>query len=294
MNKMRRAHLLLLLTSFLWGMSFSAQTAAMQHLSPFSFSASRYLLGALVLVPFIMYRKVQYNWVYVKTGCMLGLVLFYASSLQQHAMQTVSAGKAGFITSLYMVFVPIISQALFGKKVARHNWLGVLIALLGFYFLTFRSGGGIGLGDFLLLLGSFGFAMHIILIERLVGDLDPLAISATQFLTVSGLSFIAALCFEKTVCSQLFEAAGSILYVGIFSCGVAYTLQIVGQRDSEATVASIILSLEAVFSVIGAAVFLKQRLSGRELLGCALVFVAVIFVQYYEQKLAKEKADYVN
>lgn len=284
MSNSKRANLLLLVTAFLWGTSFVAQAAGMEHIGPFIFNALRYGVGVLVLLPFIIVRKPKLDWKFLKVSLMIGAILFFSSSLQQYALLTAGAGKAGFITSLYIVLVPVISL-LFGGKVKLHHWLAVVASLVGLYLMTYASSGGFVLADGLLLLGSLGYSFHIITVARYAGDVDALALSATQFLIASLLSLLTALAFEPGPDAALIRlAAPSILYAGIFSCGVAYTLQIVALKDSHSTVASLIMGLEAVFAVLGGVIILGERFSSREIFGSLIMLASVFFVQYFEVK----------
>jgi drug/metabolite transporter (DMT)-like permease len=284
MKKTRRANLLLFLAAFIWGTSFVAQSAGMEHIGPFTFNAIRYAIGVLVLLPLIIRRKSRLDRKFFLVSLRIGLILFAASSLQQVALQTAGAGKAGFITSLYIVLVPLISS-FFGKKVSFHHWLAVAASLLGLYLMTYAASGALVPADFLLFIGAVGFSFHIITVDRKAGDLDPLALSAAQFVIASLLSIPAALIFEyQRPLALVAPALPSLLYTGIFSCGVAYTLQLVGQKDSDGAVASLILGLEAVFAVIGGALILHERLSAKELWGSGLMLLAVFYVTFFESR----------
>ncbi|MDD2426673.1 MAG: DMT family transporter [Eubacteriales bacterium] len=293
MTQSKKAHLMLLLTAFLWGMTFVAQSAGLEHVGPFTFNALRYGIGVLVLIPLIIARKPSLDRKFLKAAVIIGLLLFVSSSLQQIALQTASAGKAGFITSLYIVFVPIISQA-FGKKVNPRFWLAVAIAVAGLFLMTFGDSGKFGTSDILLLLGAVGYSFHILAIAKYAGDVDPIALSASQFLIASVLSFIPALLFENMDPVLIRSALSPILYAGVFSCGVAYTLQIVAQKHSQPTVASMIMSLEAVFAAIGGALILGQMLSVREIQGSVLTLASVFYVQYLENKETSELPEEVE
>ncbi len=287
MEQSKKAHLMLFITAFLWGMTFVAQSAGMEHIGPFTFNALRYSIGVLVLIPVIIYRKVNFDRKFFKAALIIGSLLFISSSLQQFALQTASAGKAGFITSLYIVFVPIISQ-MFGKKVSLRYWMAVVIAVAGLVLMTLGDAGKFTVSDALLLLGAVGFSLHIIAIAKYAGEVDPIALSASQFLLSAVLSFIPALIFESIEPVLIRPALSAILYAGVFSCGVAYTLQIVAQKNSQPTVASMIMSLEAVFAAIGGALILSQMLSLRETQGSILMLASVFYVQYLENKENKK------
>lgn len=287
MNPTKRAHWLLLLTAFIWGTSFVAQSAGMEYVGPFTFNAIRYGIGVLVLIPFILARKVHLDGRFFKAAIPIGVILFMASSLQQTALQTATAGKAGFITSLYIVFVPILSQV-FGHKVTLRHWLAVAAALAGLYLMTY-AGGAFTTADLLLLIGSVCYSIHIISIGRYGHKLDALALSATQFAVAALLSGLFALVFDyRADMASLVPALPSMLYAGIFSCGIAYTLQIVAMKDSHPNVASMIMGLESVFAILGGALILKERFSPKEILGSLIMLAAVFYVQYVESKMAPE------
>lgn len=284
-GKSKKAHLLLLVTALLWGSSFVAQSAGMEYLGPFTFNAIRYGIGVLVLLPFLIVRKPRLDRTFFLTSLLIGLIVFVASSLQQYALVTAGAGKSGFITSLYIVFVPIISQV-FGRKVTLHHWLAVVAACIGLYLMTYADSGRFVTADWLLLIGSIGFSLHIITIERYGSKVDPLALSAAQFAIASVLSILPALILEYRLdLISLRPALPSLLYAGIFSCGIAYTLQIVAQKDSHSTVASLIMGLEAVFAVVGGAIILNERFSLKEILGSLIMLAAVFYVQFIESKM---------
>lgn len=257
----------------------------MAYVGPFTFNAIRYAIGVLVLLPFIIARRPRLDRRFFLTSLLVGLIVFTASSLQQYALVTAGAGKSGFITSLYIVFVPILSQV-FGRKVTLHHWLAVIAACLGLYLMTYADSGRFVTADWLLLLGSIGFSLHIMAIERYGARVDALALSAAQFAIASLLSLIPALLLESgTELTLLRPALPSLLYAGIFSCGIAYTLQIVAQKDSHSTVASLIMGLEAVFAVVGGAIILGERFSLREILGSLTMLAAVFYVQLTESRM---------
>lgn len=288
MSKSKRAHLLLFLTAFLWGTSFVAQSAGMAHIGPFTFNALRYGVGVVVLLPFIIARQPRLDRTFLKVSVLVGLILFFSSSLQQYALLTASAGKAGFITSLYIVLVPVISL-LFGRKVRLRHWLAVAASLVGLYLMTYASSGRLVLADGLLMIGSIGYSFHIIVVEKYAGEVDALALSAAQFLLASLLSLLVGIPAEAGLTvGTLVPALPSILYAGIFSCGIAYTLQIVALKDSHPTIASLIMGLEAVFAILGGVLLLGERFSAREILGSIVMLTSVFLVQYFE---GREMAD---
>ena len=294
MNKfVLRQSLLLLLTATIWGVAFVAQSVSMDYVEPFTFNAVRNLIGAVVLLPCIAFLKRKDSEkktkpadkrILVLGGISCGTMLFIASNFQQFGIQYTTVGKAGFITAMYIVLVPLFGLFLH-KKVGLRIWIAVLLAVGGFYLLCMTDGSfSIQMGDLLLLLGAVFFSLHILVIDHFSPITDSVKMSCIQFLTCAALSALFMLLFEEPHMSQITAAWMPILYAGIMSCGVAYTLQIIGQRGMNPTVASLILSLESVISLLAGWVILGQKLSTRELFGCAIVFAAIILVQLPEKK----------
>lgn len=282
--------LLLLLTSFIWGTAFVAQSMG-NAVGPFTFNAARNLVGFLFLVPVIFIvaskrkslnlqaeEKANANKSFLPGGILCGLALFGASSFQQIGLQYTSAGKAGFLTALYIVIVPVMG--LFLKKAVKLQiWVSVAIAAVGTYLLSVNDGFSIELGDTYMILCALIFSAHILLIDHFSVRTDALKLSATQFLTCAIISAVVAIVTENPNPAELLGVWGPILYTGVMSSGVAYTLQIVGQKNTPPSVASLILSLESVFAVLAGWVVLSEQLAPKELLGCALVFAAVVLAQ---------------
>lgn len=293
MNKfVLRQSLLLLLTATIWGVAFVAQSVGMDYVGPFTFNAVRNLIGAVVLLPCIAFLKKQDGKETQKGsdktlligGVNCGVILFIASSFQQFGIKYTTVGKAGFITAMYIVLVPLLGL-FFHKKVGLRIWTAVLLAVCGFYLLCMTEGRfSLQLGDFLLLICAIAFSFHILVIDHFSPKVDGVKMSCIQFFTCAALSALCMLFFEKPQMSQILEAWIPILYAGALSCGVAYTLQIVGQKGMNPTVASLILSLESVISLLAGWVILGQKLSTRELFGCAIVFAAIILVQLPEKR----------
>ena len=292
-----KSSLILLLTATIWGVAFVAQSAGMEHVGGFTFNCVRSLIGGIVLIPCIFLlrkRKVheQPNTESYKTlmigGISCGIVLCIASNLQQQGIKYTTVGKAGFITALYIVLVPILGIFLH-KKVGKTVWFGLILAVAGLYFLCINERFTVGLGDLLVLACAAVFAVHILVIDYFAPLVDCVAMSCIQFFTCGVLSAIPMFLFENVNLVDILAASGPILYAGVLSCGVAYTLQIIGQRNMNPTVASMILSLESVISVLAGLVILHQKLSGRELLGCALMFVAVVLSQLPQKEENKAK-----
>lgn len=288
MTKKRiEASFLLVLTALIWGVAFVAQQAGTTDVGPLTFSAIRYLLGALAVSPCLyFFADKKMSSEKFKTsllgGVCCGMILFAASYLQQLGLMQTSVGKAGFITALYIILIPIISL-FFGKKAGGQIWFSLVIALIGMYLLCMTGSFSIQLGDFYVLLCAIGFAGHILVIDHFLPKVDAIYMAAGQFLVAGLISLILMLMFEKPVWSDIMQAKIPILYTGIMSSGVAYTLQIVGQRHVKPVIASMIMSLEAVFSLLAGFVILGDSLSSRELLGCALVFIAIIIAQLPEK-----------
>lgn len=299
MKKIKNS-VILLLTATIWGVAFVAQSAGMEYVGGFTFNCIRSLIGGVVLIPCIfLLRKWRAKeqgtlpsigqnsillsfWERNRTlwcgGVSCGVVLCVASNLQQQGIKYTSVGKAGFITALYIVLVPVFSLFL-RKKVGKFVWIGIFFAVAGLYFLCINETFTINPGDLLILACAAVFAIHILVIDYFAPKVDCVAMSCIQFLTCGILSGIPMLLFETVSLEMIVGAAGPILYAGVMSCGVAYTLQIIGQKNMNPTVASMILSLESVISVLAGLFLLNQMLSKRELLGCLLMFVAVVLSQ---------------
>ena len=291
---------MLVLTAFIWGVAFVAQSVGMNYIKPFTFSCVRSLLGGIVLIPciWLLDRLNAKNGgseekkkpmtksekkLLLTGGICCGLALCVASNLQQIGIQYTTVGKAGFITALYIVLVPIFGIFL-KKKVGLKIWISVAIAVAGLYLLCITEKLTIGKGDFLVLLCAVVFTIHIMVIDYFSPKVDGVRMSCIQFLVTGILSSVPMFLFEKPDISAIFAAAVPLLYAGVMSCGVAYTLQIVAQKDADPTGASLILSLESVFSVLAGWVVLKQVLSMKEIAGCILMFGAIILAQLPDKK----------
>lgn len=285
MTQRTKSNGMLTLTSLIWGVSFVAQSVGMDYVGPFTFNTVRCLLGGLVLLPCIALfdkkdpgRKPVERKTLLTGGLLCGLVLAVASSLQQFGILYTSVGKAGFITSLYILIVPLFGLFL-GKRVGAKLWVSIAVALAGMYLLCITGGFSIGLGDGLILLCAVGFSLHILVIDHYSPKTDGVRLSCIQFFTSSALCAVPMFLLESPSLQAIFSAAAPILYAGVLSCGVAYTLQVIAQKHTSPTVASLLLSLESVFSVLAGWLLLGQGLSLRELFGCALVFAAIILAQ---------------
>ena len=281
MRKKMTANLLLLVAAFIWGSAFVAQTVGMDYVGPFTYIASRNLLGFLVLIPVILLSGKNHlpNRTTLIGGIICGCILFVASSFQQFGLLTTSAGKAGFITALYVIIVPIIGLA-FRKRPSPIVWACVVLALVGFYLLCVKEDFSIIPGDLIVLCCAVMFACHIISIDFLNDKgVDGIQLSAIQFITASIIGWILAFIFEEPSIATITDAWLPICYAGILSSGVAYTLQIIGQKNTDPTSATLIMSLESVFAALSGMLILSEKLTMKELIGCLLVFVAVIISQ---------------
>lgn len=292
---------LLLITAFIWGCSFVAQSIGMESVGPYTFTASRMALGFVFLLPIVaMLRKrlaasqsdeaerrrsPEYRRNLILGGFLCGLCLFGGEALQQFGLvHDTEVGKAGFITALYIVFVPLIGLFL-GQKSRLTLWLAVAIAVAGLWFLCLPPEGfSIALGDTYIFLCAIVFSLHILVISRFVTKVNGIELSMMQFFFGSIIAFTSMMLFEHPTMSGFMEALPAILWAGIMSNGIAYTLQIVGQRGVNETAASLILSLESVFSVLAGWVVLNEILTPREGLGCVLMSVAVVLAQLPERK----------
>lgn len=299
-----RQSLLLLLTAAIWGVAFVAQSVSMDYIGPFTFNMARNLIGGVVLLPCIGLltklnekagsvdeqgvveahvtgekRVCQKRRTLFAGGVSCGVLLFVASNLQQFGIKYTTVGKAGFITAMYIVLVPILGVFL-KKKAGVKVWTAVAVAVLGLYLLCVTDEGfSLQKGDFLVLVCALAFSVHILVIDYFAPKADGVKMSCIQFFVCALLSGICTFLFEEPDIALIGKAWVPVLYAGVLSCGVAYTLQIVGQRGMNPTVASLILSLESVVSVIAGWAILDQSLSRRELFGCVLMFGAIVLVQ---------------
>lgn len=293
MKKQLRGSIILLLAAIIWGGAFVAQSEGMDYLSPFTYNCVRMLIGGVVLVPVILLSDLlrpreerltaPANRALLKRsllgGVISGVILFGASAFQQFGIAQTTVGKAGFVTALYIVLVPIFG-AFFKKKIPPITWLCVVIAIVGFYLLCIKEDFTVAPGDLLVLCCAVIYTFHILAIDRFTEQgVDGVVMADVQFFVCGLISLVCTLIFEEVSWSALLDAKWSLLYTGVLSCGAAFTFQIIGQRDCEPTAATLIMSLESVFSVLFGWLILHERLSGKELTGCALVFLAVILAQ---------------
>ena len=297
---------ILLLAALAWGSAFVAQSLGSDSVRPFTFNGARSLLGALVLVPvFLTFDRVSPNpnknnkKSLLIGGALCGVLLFMACNLQQFSISYVDTagktqeelqniekaniGKVAFLTALYIVLVPAFGIFM-KKKVGAQVWLGVAVALIGMYFLCIKPGFTVSTGDIYAFLCAFAFAMQIIVVDEVVNKVDPIRLSCVQFLVCGVLSSVCALIFDKPALSDLLNAWAPILYMGVVSSGIAYTLQILGQARCKPVVASLVMSMESVFSAIFGFLILNQAMSTKEFIGCGLMLVAVVLAQIPAKK----------
>ena len=309
MSKKMLGNIMLTITAFIWGISFVFQRKGMEFIEPLTFAASRLVLAALavMIVAFIMDMRERkkpgftprtgetadaYKRNTILGGVLAGLCLTGAGAFQQMGVVYTTAGKAGFITALYMMLVPVINFLFFKKKNTWLVWLGVVVGVVGLYLLCMTDKSfSVTKGDGLILICSVFFALHILVCDHFAPIGNPVKISAIQFITACACTWVLAILWEDPTWAKIVSAAVPIAYCGVMSGGVAYTLQILAQRDTDPTVAALILSLESVFAVIGGAIMLHERMSPRELIGCLIMFIAIILVQIPLPEKKEKKAN---
>ena len=281
---------LLLVTAVIWGMAFAFQRVGMDHIGPVTFTASRMTLSAAAVSIFSFFykgrsdfadenEKKKYRSSTITGGICCGIFLTSASIMQQAGIVYTTAGKAGFITSLYMLLVPVASFVFFKKRHALNVWIAVFIGVIGMYLLCMSDSLTLSQGDGLVFICAVLFCGHILCCGHFAGRGDPVRISVVQFVTGAIISWIAAYIMESPDIEDIMEAAIPVLYCGIASGGIGYTLQIIGQKYTEPTIAALIMSLESVFAVIGGVIILGENMSARETAGCIIIFLAIILVQ---------------
>ena len=293
--------LMLLLTAFVWGTSFVAQSVGMERIEAFTFNGIRTLMGAAALLPYLLARdlisakkqrrtpagraafRAEKKKLFFPGMCM-GLALCAAGNVQQFAFKYTTPGKIAFITAFYMFFVPVLGLFI-GKRVRWVTWGCVFLGVVGLYFLCVTDEGfsSVNRGDLLALGCSVLFAVHILVVEHFSGFTDSIALSFIQFTTSGLITVCLMFIFEKPDPAEINAAILPLLYSGVMSCGVAYTFQVVGQKYTESTLASILMCMESVFGVLSSAVLLRQMLTGREIAGCAIMFAAIIISQFSDR-----------
>jgi drug/metabolite transporter (DMT)-like permease len=288
----------LLLTAIIWGVAFVAQSEGMNYVGPYTFNCVRSILGGVVLIPCIWFlNRYQSEEEKIKEykkkdlilgGICCGICLCMGTMLQQFGIQRTTVGKAGFITALYIIFVPIVSIFL-GKKPDKKIWICVLLAIIGLYYLCINDSWALETGDIYLLIGAIFFTMHILVIDYFAPKTDNVKMSCIQFFVAGICCIIPMLVIEKPQWSYILDAKLPILYAGILSSGVAYTLQIIGQKKVKPTIASLIMSAESVVSVIAGWLLLNEELSTREIFGCVIIFIAILLAQFDMKQLTYKK-----
>lgn len=294
----------LFVTSIIWGTAFVAQSIGMDYMGPLVFNATRYAVGAVVLIPVIIImgkinsKKENVESIdksslknTIKGGVFCGMIITAASLLQQYGLLYTTVGKAAFGTALYIIIVPFMA-ILLRKKISGNTWIAAVIAIVGFYFMCAAENLGIGKGDLLVLLGAVMWSVHIHTVDHFAPKANGVLMSALQFGVSSVICFIGAFLLEPFTMSDIINGAIPILYVGVLSCGIAYTLQILGQQKVEPSLACLIMSFEAVISAIAGWLVLKEAMSIVEIMGCMLVLVGVIFAQLPEMRKVKVEEAY--
>ena len=293
-NKRMLGNALLILTAMIWGTAFVFQRVGMESIEPITFNAARMALAAVAvgavsampiasekerLASYSAQQCARYRRDTIVGGICCGAFLAAASIFQQMGVVYTTAGKAGFITAMYMLLVPVINFVFFKKRNSWIVWLAVLLGVVGMYLLCMTEGFSLGRGDTLVCICAVLFSGHILCCDHFVKLGNPIRISAIQFASCTVISAVAALILEQPGVAKIVSAAIPILYCGIVSGGIGYTLQIIAQKFTDPTVASLLMSLESVFAVIAGALLLGERMTSRELLGCAIMFAAIVLVQ---------------
>ena len=292
-NKKVLGNSILVITAMIWGMAFAFQKEGMEHIGPMSFAMSRLILSVIAALIMIAVRKAagrapvyagpeeasRARSAAIRGGVLCGSFLAAASLLQQAAIVHTSAGKAGFITALYVVLVPVMGKLIFRKSIGVLQWIAVAVGTLGLYLLCVKGEFRLDPADALLILCALTFSFQILFCDRYVADADPLEMSLTQFITALAISAAFAFALETPRISDMLAAGRAIAYCGLISGGLGYSFQMIGQRYADPVAASLILAAESVFSVIGGWILLGEMLSGRELLGCCVMFAAIVLSQ---------------
>lgn len=291
MDKKFRSVFFLGLTSIIWGLAFVFQSTGMDHVGSYTYNFGRGLLAGISLLILILVRPKSMKEDHevdkkltIKGGIVIGLCLAVGQNLQQLGIVYTDVGKAGFLTTLYIVFIPIL-YLFFGKKPDRKVFICVLLAAVGLYFISIKEGFVIEKGDILLILGAIGYAVHLMVIAHYSPKTDNVMLSCIQFFVYSIISLIIALFTEDVTLSGIWDARISLLYTGVLSSAVGYTISIVALKDFDATVGSLILSLESIVAAIAGAAVLHQFLTPRETFGCAIVFLATVLAQVDTSKI---------
>ncbi len=284
-----KSDLILLLVATIWGLAFVAQRIGMEHIGPFTFNGLRFTLGCISLLPLLIFGKKNplpgANQGLLLSGIISGVILFCAISLQQVGIVYTTAGKAGFITGLYVIFVPFLNLLFKQEETSKGTWVGAILATIGMSLLSLTNDFRIGYGDFLVLLCAIGFSFHLIVIGRFSNRYNTVKLAFVQFLVCALLSLLFASILETFVIEDIQKVYLPLFYGGVMSVGIAYSLQIYGQKKSPAAHAAIIFSMESVVAAIGGWVILREILSGRAIVGCALMLSGMLISQLYKKKI---------
>jgi drug/metabolite transporter (DMT)-like permease len=280
------SHVMLWCTAIIWGFAFVAQSVGMESLGPYSFNAARFTMASCALIPLLFLFPSKLNYSIKKliiVGSIAGVILFIGSSLQQIGLQYTTAGNAGFITSLYIVLVPIFGLLL-SQKTTMKAWVGIAVAIIGFYILTIEPGFKINYGDALEFIGAMFWATHVLVIGYYSRHLPAISLSIIQCIITAILSLIAATTLESHTVEDFKAAWLPLLYAGVASSSIAYTLQIIGQKKVPASISALILSTESVFAVIGGWLFMGEVLSSKAYVGCMFILLGMIISQWPQKK----------
>ena len=302
MSRKMRGNLMLLFTAFIWGASFVAQISGTKEIGTFTFNFSRNIVASLSLFiliqlwPYIMKTPMKKETDKIKKytimgGVACGVIITFAMSFQQLGLtgpNATTAGKAGFITALYIVLVPL-TGIFIGKRISIKTWACVFLATIGLYLLSIKQGFSIQSGDLLVLVSAFFYALHILIIDYFSPKSNGVKLSMIQFIIAAFLSGVIMFFIEDVVWKDVLNSAIPILYAGMITSGVGFTLQIIAQKDTDPTMASLILSLESVFAVLAGAIILGERLSSREAIGVTIMFVAIVLAQIPSSKIKKPR-----
>ncbi len=280
---------MLLLGAVIWGAAFVAQSIGAEHVGPFAFGGIRFLLGALVVLPILWFshRKKEKGWdkqpfsAYLRAGAVCGTALFLAATFQQYGIERTTVGKAGFVTALYILLVPLFAFVVYRRRIGGRILAAAAVGVVGIYLLCVSGDFTVSEGDIYVFIGSVFWAVQILMIEHFTARLDGLKFAAVQFFVCAALSLACMLIFERNTLAGVAAAAPALLYCGLLSVGVGFTIQAVFTKDTGPTVASLMMSTESVFSAVFGFLILHETLTPRQLAGCALVFGAVVLAQIY-------------
>lgn len=281
-RRVYRSDMLLLLTAMIWGAGFVAQRVGMKYMGPFTFNGLRFIMGAIVLIPFFEMlnnsSEKTDEKTFLKAGLVVGSILFVAATLQQIGLVYTTAGKAGFITGLYVIIVPLMG-VFFGFRASLGGFIGAILAAWGLYLLSINEGFSMEMGDSFVLLGSFFWALHVIVLGILAPKLNGIKLASIQFAICGILSLIVALFMEEISLSRILNGMNALLFGGLVSVAIAYTIQVVAQKDSPPVHTAIILSLESVFGALTGWLILEEEMTSRALTGCVLMLTGMITAQ---------------